>query len=80
MLIDFPKKKSTFLSRTLYYGSDIIFLDLQSFITQDAGDRDFLAKNLKPFDVPILNYVSNESSRKEPFQISEEVPITDALI
>lgn len=45
----------------------------KSFITQDAGDRDFLAKNLKPFDVPILNYVSNESSRKEPFQISEEM-------
>ncbi|KAK9189255.1 hypothetical protein WN944_020661 [Citrus x changshan-huyou] len=45
----------------------------KSFITQDAGDRDFLAKNLKPFDVPILNYVSNESSCKEPFQISEEM-------
>ncbi|KAH9710042.1 Structural maintenance of chromosomes protein 5 [Citrus sinensis] len=43
------------------------------YIWKDAGDRDFLAKNLKPFDVPILNYVSNESSRKEPFQISEEM-------
>ncbi|KAL5827330.1 hypothetical protein ACOSQ3_019161 [Xanthoceras sorbifolium] len=45
----------------------------KSFITQDAGDRDFLVKNLKSFDVPILNYVSNDSRQKEAFQISEEM-------
>lgn len=49
------------------------FLELQSFITQDPDDRDFLVKNLRSFDVPVLNYVRNEDRHKEPFQISEEV-------
>ncbi|XP_031264641.1 structural maintenance of chromosomes protein 5 isoform X1 [Pistacia vera] len=45
----------------------------KSFITQDASDRDFLVKNLRLFDVPVLNYVSNDSHRKEPGQITEEM-------
>lgn len=31
-----------------------------------------MVRNLKSFDVPVLNYVGNES-RQEPFHISEEV-------
>ncbi|KAF2293540.1 hypothetical protein GH714_002569 [Hevea brasiliensis] len=44
----------------------------KSFITQDPSDRDFLVRNLKSFDVPILNYVRDEYHPKEPFQVSEE--------
>ncbi|KAM0950640.1 putative structural maintenance of chromosomes protein [Dioscorea sansibarensis] len=45
----------------------------KSFITQDTGDRDYLVRNLRSFDVPILNYVGGNSSDRVPFQISEEV-------
>lgn len=45
----------------------------KSFITQDSGDRDFLVKNLQPFDVPILNYVREESGRKAPPEISKQM-------
>ncbi|XP_050387730.1 structural maintenance of chromosomes protein 5 isoform X2 [Argentina anserina] len=44
----------------------------KSFITQDSRDRDLLVKNLKSFEVPVLNYVGNESQR-EPLHISEEM-------
>lgn len=53
-----------------------MFIDLQSFITQDEDDRDFLVKNLKSFNVPILNYVADGSRQREPFQISEKVSVT----
>ncbi|GAV75400.1 SMC_N domain-containing protein [Cephalotus follicularis] len=45
----------------------------KSFITQDSGDRDFLVKNLRIFDVPVLNYVRGDSRHNESFQISEEM-------
>ncbi|KAK6232571.1 hypothetical protein SCA6_002644 [Theobroma cacao] len=45
----------------------------KSFITQDSSDRDFLVKNLQSFDVPILNYVRDESGRKAPFEISKQM-------
>ncbi|GMH30635.1 hypothetical protein Nepgr_032478 [Nepenthes gracilis] len=45
----------------------------KSFITQDTGDRDFLVKNMKSFDVPILNYVPDKGHHREPFQISEKM-------
>lgn len=48
----------------------------QSFITQDPVDRDFLVRNLKSFDVPILNYVRNEYHFKDPFEVSEKVYAT----
>lgn len=54
----------------------LLFFDLQSFITQDSSDRDFLVKNLQSFDVPILNYVRDESGRKAPFEISKQVPVS----
>ncbi|KAF3437342.1 hypothetical protein FNV43_RR20095 [Rhamnella rubrinervis] len=45
----------------------------KSFITQDSCDRDHLVRNLKHFDVPVLNYMENGGYRKEPFQISDEM-------
>ncbi|TXG55854.1 hypothetical protein EZV62_017167 [Acer yangbiense] len=56
-----------------YLEGQVSYYIWKSFITQDAGDRDFLVKNLKSFDVPVLNFVSNDSRQKEPFQISEEM-------
>lgn len=35
-------------------------------------------RNLKQFDVPVLNYVGNEN-RREPFHISEEVCVPCVL-
>ncbi|GMY22549.1 structural maintenance of chromosomes protein 5 isoform X2 [Fagus crenata] len=45
----------------------------KSFITQDPGDRDFLVKNLKSFDVPVLNYMGDEGRTSLPFQLYEEM-------
>ncbi|KAM7268547.1 hypothetical protein ACFE04_010713 [Oxalis oulophora] len=44
----------------------------KSFITQDPDDRDFLVKNLKSFNIPILNYIVDEHRHKRPFEISEQ--------
>ncbi|KAL2927106.1 Structural maintenance of chromosomes protein 5 [Bienertia sinuspersici] len=56
-----------------YLGGQVPFYIWKSFITQDPEDRDFLVKHMKPFDVPILNYVqSGERSRDSPW-ISEEM-------
>ncbi|KAB5520476.1 hypothetical protein DKX38_024795 [Salix brachista] len=46
---------------------------VHSFITQDPHDRDFLVRNLKSFDVPILNYVRDKYRHKEPFFNSNEM-------
>lgn len=46
---------------------------MQSFITQDSRDRDFMVKNMNSFGVPILNYVKDESYVRSPFEISKEV-------
>ncbi|XP_074302733.1 structural maintenance of chromosomes protein 5-like [Silene latifolia] len=46
----------------------------KAFITQDPEDRDFLVRNMKSFDVPILNYApSGEHYHKGSTQISEEM-------
>ncbi|KAL4600948.1 hypothetical protein ACB092_11G236600 [Castanea dentata] len=45
----------------------------KSFITQDPRDRDFLVKNLKSFDVPVLNYTGDESRAPLPFQLTREM-------
>lgn len=45
----------------------------KSFITQDSGDRDHLVKNLRSFDVPVLNFVRDDRGRKEAFSISNEM-------
>ncbi|KAJ0975631.1 hypothetical protein J5N97_017596 [Dioscorea zingiberensis] len=46
---------------------------IESFITQDTDDRDFLLQNLRPFDVPILNYLGDSSGDRISFQISGEI-------
>lgn len=51
----------------------ILCLKLQSFITQDSGDRDTLVKNLGSLDVPVINHVGDGNREKEPFHVSEEV-------
>ncbi|KAJ7982247.1 structural maintenance of chromosomes 5 [Quillaja saponaria] len=45
----------------------------KSFITQDSGDRDLLVKNLRSFDVPVLNYTGKDSCQREPFQLSKDM-------
>ncbi|XP_020532841.1 structural maintenance of chromosomes protein 5 isoform X2 [Jatropha curcas] len=56
-----------------YLEGHVAYYIWKSFITQDPSDRDFLVKNLKSFDVPILNYVRDEHRPKEPFHISKEM-------
>lgn len=46
---------------------------MQSFITQDPRDRDFLVNNLRNYDVPVLNYTGRDSRREPPPEISADV-------
>lgn len=48
---------------------------MQAFITQDAADRDFLVKNMRSFNLPVLN-VADERPSRVPFKITEEVCIS----
>lgn len=48
---------------------------MQSFITQDSGDRDLLVKNLQFYDVPVLNYTGGDGHRREPFEVSKDVSL-----
>ncbi|EPS70148.1 hypothetical protein M569_04612, partial [Genlisea aurea] len=45
----------------------------KAFITQDPDDRDLLVRNLKPYDVPVINHVGNENHRREPFHLTDEM-------
>ncbi|XP_074559308.1 structural maintenance of chromosomes protein 5 isoform X2 [Curcuma longa] len=45
----------------------------KSFITQDPEDRDFLVRNLKSCNVPILNYVENRGTNRMTFQVSNRM-------
>ncbi|KAG8646239.1 hypothetical protein MANES_10G136400v8 [Manihot esculenta] len=56
-----------------YLEGQVPYYIWKSFITQDPVDRDFLVRNLKSFDVPILNYVRNEYHFKDPFEVSEKM-------
>ncbi|KAL7259206.1 hypothetical protein ACSBR1_005158 [Camellia fascicularis] len=56
-----------------YIEGHIPYYIWKSFITQDAGDRDFLVKNLGSLDVPVINHVGDESRIEEPFHVSEEM-------
>ncbi|CAK9152289.1 unnamed protein product [Ilex paraguariensis] len=40
---------------------------------KDSGDRDFLFKNLRSFDVAVINHVGDEGHSKEHFKASEEM-------
>ncbi|KAI3445060.1 hypothetical protein Pfo_001725 [Paulownia fortunei] len=45
----------------------------KAFITQDSEDRDLLVKNLRSFDVPVINHVRNEGHHRDPFQTTDEM-------
>ncbi|XP_071690087.1 structural maintenance of chromosomes protein 5 [Rutidosis leptorrhynchoides] len=45
----------------------------KAFITQDAADRDYLFKNLRSFDVAVINHVADERRNPEPLHISQEM-------
>ncbi|CAA2952068.1 structural maintenance of chromosomes 5 [Olea europaea subsp. europaea] len=45
----------------------------KAFITQDSDDRDFLFKNLRSYDVPVINHVGDEGQHRNPFQTTEEM-------
>ncbi|KAL2461210.1 Structural maintenance of chromosomes protein 5 [Abeliophyllum distichum] len=56
-----------------YLEGHVAYYIWKAFITQDAYDRDFLFKNLRSYDVPVINHVGDEGRRREPFQTTEEM-------
>ncbi|XP_057458731.1 structural maintenance of chromosomes protein 5 isoform X2 [Lotus japonicus] len=56
-----------------YLEGHVAYYVWKSFMTQDSRDRDLLAKNLKFFDVPILNYTGGDGHPIRPFEISEDM-------
>ncbi|KAM3265363.1 structural maintenance of chromosomes protein 5 [Capsicum annuum] len=55
-----------------YLEGDVPGYVWKAFITQDAADRDFLVRNMRSFDVPVIN-LSDESQSRVPFQVTEEM-------
>ncbi|KAK6804043.1 hypothetical protein RDI58_001827 [Solanum bulbocastanum] len=55
-----------------YLEGDVPGYIWKAFITQDAADRDLLVRNMRSFDVPIIN-VADKSQSRVPFQITEEM-------
>lgn len=45
----------------------------QSFITLDASDRDYIAREMKQYGIPVLNYLVREGTRRRPLNITPEV-------
>ncbi|KAM7474353.1 hypothetical protein LguiB_021596 [Lonicera macranthoides] len=45
----------------------------KAFITQHPEDRDVLFRNLRSFDVVVINHVNDHEHHKEPFRVSEEM-------
>ncbi|XP_057807772.1 structural maintenance of chromosomes protein 5 [Salvia miltiorrhiza] len=45
----------------------------KAFITQDSEDRDLLVKNLRSFDVPVINYVMTGNHQSDSFQATDEM-------
>ncbi|CAG7879398.1 hypothetical protein BRARA_C00699 [Brassica rapa] len=56
-----------------YLEGHISYYIWKSFITQDPEDRDLLVRNLKRFDVPVLNYVRDSGNHSAPFHISDHM-------
>lgn len=56
-----------------YLEGHIPYYVWKSFVTQDSEDRDLLVRNLKRFDVPVLNYVGDGGNQKAPFHISDQM-------
>ncbi|KAM7472541.1 hypothetical protein LguiA_010724 [Lonicera macranthoides] len=45
----------------------------KAFITQHPEDRDILFRNLRSFDVVVINHVGDHEHHKESFRVSEEM-------
>ncbi|TVU40978.1 hypothetical protein EJB05_14464, partial [Eragrostis curvula] len=45
----------------------------KSFITQDASDHDELARQMKQYEVPVLNYNMDKDIKREPLNITEDM-------
>ncbi|KAF0927865.1 hypothetical protein E2562_036789 [Oryza meyeriana var. granulata] len=45
----------------------------KSFITQDDSDRDLLVRQMKQYDIPVLNYMGDKGIRREQFNITLEM-------
>ncbi|KAH9312049.1 hypothetical protein KI387_027084, partial [Taxus chinensis] len=58
-------------SHTAYLEGHVPYYIWKSFITQDPYDRDLLVKNLKPFDIPVLNYTGNRQMQNKPLVVSD---------
>ncbi|KAH9295863.1 hypothetical protein KI387_039451, partial [Taxus chinensis] len=58
-------------SHTAYLEGHVPYYIWKSFITQDPCDRDLLVKNLKPFDIPVLNYIGNRQMQNGPQPVSD---------
>ncbi|CAN6806044.1 unnamed protein product [Brassica oleracea] len=56
-----------------YLEGHISYYIWKFFITQDPDDRDLLVRNLKRFDVPVLNYVRDSGNHSAPFHISDHM-------
>lgn len=56
-----------------YLEKQIGYYMWKAFITQDSADRDYLVKNLRSFDVAVINHLANERCNPEPLQISQEM-------
>ncbi|KAJ0809977.1 putative structural maintenance of chromosomes protein [Helianthus annuus] len=56
-----------------YLESHVPYYIWKAFITQDSGDRDLLFRNLKSFDVAVINHVADGNRNPEPFNISQEM-------
>lgn len=56
-----------------YLESHVPYYMWKAFITQDSADRDYLFKNLRSYDVAVINHVADESRNPEPLHISHEM-------
>ncbi|TVU26533.1 hypothetical protein EJB05_29085, partial [Eragrostis curvula] len=45
----------------------------KSFITQDASDHDELARQMKQYEVPVLNYNMDKDIKREPLNITQDM-------
>ncbi|AQK66397.1 Structural maintenance of chromosomes protein 5 [Zea mays] len=45
----------------------------KSFITLDASDRDYIAREMKQYGIPVLNYLVREGTRRRPLNITPEM-------
>ncbi|KAL6495727.1 Structural maintenance of chromosomes protein 5 [Orobanche gracilis] len=56
-----------------YLEGHVAYYIWKAFITQDPEDRDFLVKNLRSFDVPVINHVSGDVCHRETLHITDEM-------